>query len=193
MTITTRRSTEASTETSGPSASDKHRMDLKQHIRHVPDFPKAGILFYDITTLLRNPEGLDVTIDRLAEPYAGTPSISSSASRAAGSSWGAQSRSVFGPGSCQFVSRGSCLRNASRRPTSWSTARTRSRSTKMPLQGATRPDCRRCPGDRRHSGRGRTPGATPRWGAARAGVPDRAAVPERAGEAAGREGLFGPE
>ncbi len=45
-------------------------MDLKEHIRHVPDFPKAGILFYDITTLLRNPEGLGVTIDRLAEPYA---------------------------------------------------------------------------------------------------------------------------
>jgi adenine phosphoribosyltransferase len=44
-------------------------MDLKQHIRHVPDFPKAGILFYDITTLLRNPEGLGATIDRLAEPY----------------------------------------------------------------------------------------------------------------------------
>ena len=33
-------------------------MDLKQHIRHVPDFPKAGILFYDITTLLRDPHGL---------------------------------------------------------------------------------------------------------------------------------------
>jgi adenine phosphoribosyltransferase len=45
-------------------------MDLKQHIRHIPDFPKAGILFYDITTLLRNPEGLRVTIDRLAEPFA---------------------------------------------------------------------------------------------------------------------------
>ena len=45
-------------------------MDLKQHIRHVPDYPKAGILFYDITTLLRHPEGLGVTIDRLAEPYA---------------------------------------------------------------------------------------------------------------------------
>jgi adenine phosphoribosyltransferase len=45
-------------------------MDLKQHIRHVPDYPKTGILFYDITTLLRNPEGLGVTIDRLTEPYA---------------------------------------------------------------------------------------------------------------------------
>jgi adenine phosphoribosyltransferase len=44
-------------------------MDLKQHIRHVPNFPKQGILFYDITTLLRDPKGFAATIDRLAEPY----------------------------------------------------------------------------------------------------------------------------
>jgi adenine phosphoribosyltransferase len=44
-------------------------MDLKQHIRHVPDFPKAGILFYDITTLLRDPRGFQAAVDRLAEPY----------------------------------------------------------------------------------------------------------------------------
>lgn len=44
-------------------------MDLKQHIRHVPDFPKPGILFYDITTLLRHPTGLKAAIDRLAAPY----------------------------------------------------------------------------------------------------------------------------
>ena len=46
-------------------------MDLKQHIRNVPDFPKPGVLFYDITTLLRDPAGLKVTIDRLSAPYAG--------------------------------------------------------------------------------------------------------------------------
>lgn len=45
-------------------------MDLKQHIRHVPDFPKAGILFYDITTLLRDPQGFKMTIDMLSMPYA---------------------------------------------------------------------------------------------------------------------------
>lgn len=45
-------------------------MDLKQHIRHVPDFPKPGILFYDITTLLREPAGLKTTIDKLSAPYA---------------------------------------------------------------------------------------------------------------------------
>jgi adenine phosphoribosyltransferase len=46
-------------------------MDLKQHIRHVPDFPKTGILFYDITTLLRDPEGFRLTTDLIASPYEG--------------------------------------------------------------------------------------------------------------------------
>jgi adenine phosphoribosyltransferase len=46
-------------------------MDLKQHIRHVPDFPKAGILFYDITTLLRDAAGFKTTIDLLCTPYEG--------------------------------------------------------------------------------------------------------------------------
>ena len=46
-------------------------MDLKQHIRNVPDFPKPGILFYDITTLLKNADGLKATIERLAAPYRG--------------------------------------------------------------------------------------------------------------------------
>ena len=46
-------------------------MDLKQKIRHVPDFPKAGILFYDITTLLRDPVGFKTTIDMLSMPYVG--------------------------------------------------------------------------------------------------------------------------
>ena len=42
---------------------------LKAKIRHVPDFPKAGILFYDITTLLRDPQGFKMTIDMLSTPY----------------------------------------------------------------------------------------------------------------------------
>jgi len=43
---------------------------LKAKIRHVPDFPKAGILFYDITTLLQDKEGFRAAIDRLALPFA---------------------------------------------------------------------------------------------------------------------------
>ena len=42
-------------------------MDLKSLIRDIPDFPKPGIMFRDITTLLRNPQGLSYTIDSLAE------------------------------------------------------------------------------------------------------------------------------
>lgn len=45
-------------------------MDIKTLIRDIPDFPKAGILFRDITTLLRDPEGLRYTIDTLAEKCA---------------------------------------------------------------------------------------------------------------------------
>ncbi len=43
--------------------------DLKSKIRHVPDFPKTGILFYDITTLLRDPGGFRLAIDSVAEPF----------------------------------------------------------------------------------------------------------------------------
>ena len=43
--------------------------DLKTHIRHVPDFPKPGILFYDITTLLKEPEGFRRAISAMADPY----------------------------------------------------------------------------------------------------------------------------
>lgn len=44
---------------------------LKSRIREVPDFPKPGINFYDITTLLRDPEGFKASIEGLAAPFAG--------------------------------------------------------------------------------------------------------------------------
>jgi adenine phosphoribosyltransferase len=50
----------------------KLNMDsLKSKIRSVPDFPKAGILFYDITTLLRDREGFQMSIEALAKPFEG--------------------------------------------------------------------------------------------------------------------------
>jgi len=45
--------------------------NLKSKIRNVPDFPKAGILFYDITTLLQDPSGLRAAIDSLTTPFVG--------------------------------------------------------------------------------------------------------------------------
>ena len=44
---------------------------LKGLIREVPDFPKAGILFYDITTLLKDARGLKSVIDGLSDGYHG--------------------------------------------------------------------------------------------------------------------------
>jgi adenine phosphoribosyltransferase len=43
--------------------------DLKQRIRTVPDFPKQGIMFRDITTLLKNPASFHTAVDRLEEHY----------------------------------------------------------------------------------------------------------------------------
>ena len=42
-------------------------MDLKKHIRSIPDFPKPGILFYDISTLLAHPVAWNTTINRLSK------------------------------------------------------------------------------------------------------------------------------
>ena len=46
-------------------------MDLKEYIRDIPDFPKKGILFRDITTLLQNRDALNSTIEMLTEYYRG--------------------------------------------------------------------------------------------------------------------------
>ena len=42
-------------------------MDLKPHIRSIPDFPKPGILFYDISTLLAHPQAWGATVEQLAD------------------------------------------------------------------------------------------------------------------------------
>jgi adenine phosphoribosyltransferase len=46
---------------------------LKSLIREVPDFPKPGINFYDITTLLKDPGGLQDVVDGLSRQYQSTP------------------------------------------------------------------------------------------------------------------------
>ena len=44
---------------------------LKDRIRHVPDFPMPGILFYDVTTLLKDPEGFHLAVDEMAASHVG--------------------------------------------------------------------------------------------------------------------------
>ena len=45
--------------------------DLKKEIREVPDYPKPGIRFYDLTTLLKDKQGFHTLIDRLCAHYEG--------------------------------------------------------------------------------------------------------------------------
>jgi adenine phosphoribosyltransferase len=48
-------------------------MDLGHHIRPIPDFPKPGILFRDITPLLADPAALATAVERLVEPWREEP------------------------------------------------------------------------------------------------------------------------
>lgn len=45
--------------------------EIKQLVRDIPDFPKPGVMFRDITPLIANPRGLAAVIDQLAEPFLG--------------------------------------------------------------------------------------------------------------------------
>ena len=47
-------------------------MDVRDVIRTIPDYPKPGIMFRDITTLLNDPKGFRRAVDELVLPHAGT-------------------------------------------------------------------------------------------------------------------------
>ncbi len=48
-------------------------MDIKSHIRTIPDYPKPGIMFRDITTLFADPAALRASIDEMIWPFLKTP------------------------------------------------------------------------------------------------------------------------
>jgi|SRR5271165_1238562 len=52
-----------------PSVSPMNASQLKELIREVPDFPKQGILFYDITTLMKDKTGFAAVIDQMSQYY----------------------------------------------------------------------------------------------------------------------------
>jgi adenine phosphoribosyltransferase len=58
-----------STPQTAPLSKSLNDDQLKRLIREVPDFPKPGILFYDITTLLKDKSGFATLVDRFAEHY----------------------------------------------------------------------------------------------------------------------------
>jgi adenine phosphoribosyltransferase len=59
-------------------------MDLTQFIRDIPDFPKPGILFKDITPLLGSPAAFHAAVDKLCDHYRGAPPDAISAAEARG-------------------------------------------------------------------------------------------------------------
>ncbi|BAT18831.1 MULTISPECIES: adenine phosphoribosyltransferase [Asaia] len=56
--------------TQTPIHGDQPELDLKKYIREIPDFPKPGILFYDISTLIRNADAWQIATARLARAIA---------------------------------------------------------------------------------------------------------------------------
>jgi len=47
-------------------------MDITKYIRNIPDYPKKGVMFRDVTTLWADPRGFRRVVDELVQPYAGT-------------------------------------------------------------------------------------------------------------------------
>jgi len=54
-----------------PTLGARAVQDLKSLIRTIPDYPKKGIMFRDVTTLMSNAQGFKAAIERMAAPYAG--------------------------------------------------------------------------------------------------------------------------
>lgn len=59
----------------GSDTIDMTAEEIKHLIRNIPDFPKPGIMFRDITPLIANPRGFAAVVDQLAEPYLGAVDV----------------------------------------------------------------------------------------------------------------------
>ncbi len=73
-------------------------IDLKERIRSIPDFPKKGILFRDITTLIKDEEAFKEALERLAEPFKGRGIDKVAAIEARGFIFGAPMAYMLGAG-----------------------------------------------------------------------------------------------
>ena len=113
-------------------AKEAERMDLRRYIRDIPDFPKPGIVFKDITPLLADGPALRWTIDHLSERYRGTVDMVLGI-ESRGFIFGAALAYALGVGIAIVRKPGKLpAQTRSRRSTSSSTATTRSRSTATP-------------------------------------------------------------
>src|SRR6266581_5442634 len=110
--------------------------DLKKLIREVPDYPKPGILFYDLTTLLKDKRGFHTLIDRLCEHYNGHTIDVVAGIEARGFILLRLWRTALAPVLFPFENRRSSPRKPPVSPIPWNTARMRLKSTKTPSSPA---------------------------------------------------------
>jgi adenine phosphoribosyltransferase len=73
-------------------------LDLKSLVRSIPDYPKKGILFRDITTLIEHPEGFRESVERLADAHRGMNITHVAGIEARGFIWGAGVAIALGVG-----------------------------------------------------------------------------------------------
>ena len=99
--------------------------DFEGHITDIPDYPEKGVVFKDITTLLKEPEGFHAAIDAIADHFKDAGVTKVVGAEARGFLIGAQD-------SCLRASRASYLVRSERKAMSWSTAPMSSRCTWMP-------------------------------------------------------------
>ena len=180
------------------------QVDAKAHVRHHirahgpqtahsprPRLPKPGILFYDITTLLRDPVGLKTTIDQLSAPYAGNGIDVVVGIESRGFILGAAVAERLGAGFIPIRKPGKLPAKSIKE-----TYDLEYRKDALEIHadavetGAARADRGRRAGHRRDRRGGGGPGQEARGPATRAGIPDRAAVPQREGEAHRGAGVF---
>ena len=103
--------------------------ELRAKIREIPDFPKPGILFYDITTLLKDAAAYREAIDLMLEPYKGEKIDIVVGMESRGFIFSSPMAYQLAPASSRSASWASCRPRRSPSSTPSSTARTRSRST----------------------------------------------------------------
>ena len=111
----------------------KEQLVLTRYIREIPDWPKKGILFRDITPLLGDPEAFSAAIDALCKPFkrAGVKYVA--AIEARGFIFGAAVAARLRAGFIPIRKKGKLpWGTESARPTSWSTAWTASKCTATP-------------------------------------------------------------
>lgn len=112
--------------------------DFEGHITDIPDYPEKGVVFKDITTLLKEPEGFHAAIDAIADHFKDAGVTKVVGAEARGFLIGAPVAYRLGAGFVPARKPGpSCLVRSERKAMSWSTAPMSSKCTWMLSTGTT--------------------------------------------------------